>query len=225
MIVQTKSRIAVINTLVAHGGSLTDPSGLVTPRLLELTGLEYSSVGSFSLLLHNMEKDGMLIRDTRGKRTYEITLGDLPEGWPVQNPPVAPEPPEAPDTPEDSPRPTEATGEATGATPGQVADALLARVAQILAQGEPDQRLQAERNEIAIRLASVLEENGRLRRTTRELGEELQALRHEARGLRERLRATEANLQAAVRSNSHAVRGEVEEQIRRFMSEAPRNGA
>jgi hypothetical protein len=174
-----------------------------------------------------MERDGMLVRDSRGhpRRTFEVCIGDLPEGWPVESPPVASETPEGLDTPPEPPSATEVNGEATGATPEEVADAILARVAEILARPDVDQVVEfvrAERDEMAARLSATLEENIRLRENFRALEDVAKARGVEIRGLHDRLRLAEDNLKAVMRQGNSAVSHEVRKQIEAFMREIPR---
>jgi hypothetical protein len=55
---------------------ISDPAGMASTRLAEAVGYPGSSV-AFAQLLSGMERDGLLLREVRGKRTYRITL---PEG-------------------------------------------------------------------------------------------------------------------------------------------------
>jgi hypothetical protein len=52
---------------------IIDPSGMASTRLAEAVGYPGSSV-AFAQLLSGMERDGLIIREVRGKRTYRITL-------------------------------------------------------------------------------------------------------------------------------------------------------
>lgn len=225
---QTSSRKAVINALVRLGGSISDPQGLVTRKLMVEAGLEstYSSTAAFSSLLKAMEQDGMIVRDvSTPKRCYEIVLGDLPEGWPVEASPVVSETPEGPNTAPEPPSATEVNGEATETTPEAVADAILARVAEILSRPSVDEVakfLKAERDEMAARLSATLDENVRLRQAAREAQDTLTARSTEIRGLHERLRLAEENLKSVMRSGNTAISHEVRRQIAEFMREPPR---
>lgn len=55
---------------------ISDPAGMASTRLAEAVGYPGSSV-AFAQLLSGMERDGLIIREIRGKRTYRISL---PEG-------------------------------------------------------------------------------------------------------------------------------------------------
>lgn len=65
--------------IIAHlmsAGDIADPSGMASTKLAEAVGYPGSSV-AFAQLLSGMERDGLVAREVRGKRTYRITL---PEG-------------------------------------------------------------------------------------------------------------------------------------------------
>jgi hypothetical protein len=52
---------------------ITDPAGMASTRLADAVGYPGSSV-AFAQLLSGMERDGLIVREVRGKRTYRITL-------------------------------------------------------------------------------------------------------------------------------------------------------
>ena len=52
---------------------INDPAGMASTRLAEAVGYPGSSV-AFAQLLSGMERDGLIVREIRGKRTYRITL-------------------------------------------------------------------------------------------------------------------------------------------------------
>jgi hypothetical protein len=54
---------------------VADPAGMASTRLAEAVGYPGSSV-AFAQLLSGMERDGLIVREVRGKRTYRITLTD-----------------------------------------------------------------------------------------------------------------------------------------------------
>ena len=60
---------------LAETAEITDPSGMASTRLAEAVGYPGSSV-AFAQLLSGMERDGLIAREVRGKRTYRITLAD-----------------------------------------------------------------------------------------------------------------------------------------------------
>ena len=68
--VGTRDRIISHLTAVDE---VSDPTGMASTRLAEAVGYPGSSV-AFAQLLSGMERDGLIIREVRGKRTYRITL-------------------------------------------------------------------------------------------------------------------------------------------------------
>jgi hypothetical protein len=54
-------------------GEVTDAAGMASTKLAEAVGYPGSSV-AFAQLLSGMERDGLIEREVRGKRTYRITL-------------------------------------------------------------------------------------------------------------------------------------------------------
>lgn len=72
--VGTRDRIVAHLALVAE---IADGSGMASTRLAEAVGYPGSSV-AFAQLLSGMERDGLINREVRGKRTYRITLSAPP---------------------------------------------------------------------------------------------------------------------------------------------------
>lgn len=68
--VGTRDRIIAHLAAVAE---IADPAGMASTRLAEAVGYPGSSV-AFAQLLSGMERDGLIAREVRGKRTYRITL-------------------------------------------------------------------------------------------------------------------------------------------------------
>ena len=68
--VGTRDRIVAYLAEVAE---IADPTGMASTRLAEIVGYPGSSV-AFAQLLSGMERDGLIAREVRGKRTYRITL-------------------------------------------------------------------------------------------------------------------------------------------------------
>ena len=68
--VGTRDRIIAHLALVAE---IADGTGMASTRLSEAVGYPGSSV-AFAQLLSGMERDGLISREVRGKRTYRITL-------------------------------------------------------------------------------------------------------------------------------------------------------
>jgi hypothetical protein len=78
----TKQRVArrrAVGTrdrIIAHLAAVTevaDRTGMASTRLAEAVGYPGSSV-AFAQLLSGMERDGLILREVRGKRTYSIIL-------------------------------------------------------------------------------------------------------------------------------------------------------
>jgi hypothetical protein len=72
--VGTRDRIIAHLALVAE---VADGAGMASTRLAEAVGYPWSSV-AFAQLLSGMERDGLISREVRGKRTYRITLSAAP---------------------------------------------------------------------------------------------------------------------------------------------------
>jgi hypothetical protein len=68
--VGTRDRIISYLGAVAD---ISDPGGMASTRLAEAVGYPGSSV-AFAQLLSGMERDGLIAREVRGKRTYRIVL-------------------------------------------------------------------------------------------------------------------------------------------------------
>jgi len=86
---RTAARRRAVGTrdrIIAHLATVTeiaDPSGMASNKLAEAVGYPGSSV-AFAQLLSGMERDGLIARDVRGKRTYRITLsGETAAGRPA----------------------------------------------------------------------------------------------------------------------------------------------
>jgi hypothetical protein len=72
--VGTRDRIIAHLALVAE---VADGTGMASTRLSEAVGYPGSSV-AFAQLLSGMERDGLINREVRGKRTYRISLSASP---------------------------------------------------------------------------------------------------------------------------------------------------
>ena len=68
--VGTRDRVIAHLALVAE---VADGTGMASTRLAEAVGYPGSSV-AFAQLLSGMERDGLINREVRGKRTYRIAL-------------------------------------------------------------------------------------------------------------------------------------------------------
>ena len=109
-----------------------------------------------------------------------------------------------------------------------VAMALLTQVVEIVSAGTPAdtashvKRLEADLSDVADKLARRLAENDNMRKSIREMGDEVMALRAERDGLRKRLRATEANLEAATNADAmRAINDRVQTELAKVMRTAP----
>jgi hypothetical protein len=69
-----------VTAYLASVKEIADPTGMASTRLAEAVGYPGSSV-AFAQLLSGMERDRLIVREVRGKRTYRITL---PEGASIQ---------------------------------------------------------------------------------------------------------------------------------------------
>jgi len=67
-----RSRAEVVQYLVEHGGVVEDDGGLVAGTMRE----ELGKGRALTQLLADMEKDGMIRREIRGRRTFKIELLD-----------------------------------------------------------------------------------------------------------------------------------------------------
>jgi hypothetical protein len=81
--VGTRDRIIAHLALVAE---VADGTGMASTRLAEAVGYPGSSV-AFAQLLSGMERDGLISREVRGKRTYRIVLAAPPASRRAAEPP------------------------------------------------------------------------------------------------------------------------------------------
>lgn len=65
-----ETRAAVVRFLAARGGEVRDPDGLLSGMLRRELGLGRS----LAQTLQDMERDGMIEREVRGRRTYRVRL-------------------------------------------------------------------------------------------------------------------------------------------------------
>lgn len=68
--------VGIRDRVIAHLAAvpeIADPAGMASATLAEAVGYPGSSV-AFAQLLSGMERDGLIAREVRGKRTYRITL-------------------------------------------------------------------------------------------------------------------------------------------------------
>lgn len=86
-----RSRTEVVQYLTEQGGEVTDKQGLVVTHLRDALG----KGRAITQLLADMEQDGMIAREVRGRRTFKITLVDdweLAKAAPTRHLHTAPEP-------------------------------------------------------------------------------------------------------------------------------------
>ena len=109
-----------------------------------------------------------------------------------------------------------------------VAMALLTQVVEIISSGSPadtDRRIRQLTTDLADasdKLARRLSENDQMRKSIRDLGEEIIALRSERDGLRKRLRAAEINLERATSADAQAfINDRVQDEIAKIMRTTP----
>ena len=112
---------------------------------------------------------------------------------------------------------------------GQVAMSLLTTVVEIISAGTADTKQLSGSRQLASELehaqgllAQRLQENDKLRKQLREAGDNIVVLRHERDGLRSRLRATEHNLNEALKGETAAaVNAEIQKRVDQFMRVTP----
>lgn len=238
---RTHSRRMLIQAL-DRWGPFEDSSGLATRQWLQRAQtLGYR--GSLSALSGIMRKPTMahaVSRDQNAKRVYRIALERVPQAWADWLQPAKTEPePEPEAEPETTPEPAplqlvddDPPAHEDASTldalrldiAGTVATALLTKVVEIVTS--PDQSKQAvlERDDARRRLAETLEDNQRHRETIRRIGEELAAAHAERDGLRQRLRAADANVAKLTAPNAAAnavVNDLVQNELAKVMRAAP----
>ena len=134
-----------------------------------------------------------------------------------------------PDTsPPTEPWETETTEHVDLSIASTVAMALLTQVVEIISTGSPTathdeiKRLERDYTEASQRLADRLADNDRLRRTIRELSDEIVAIREERDGLRRRLRQAESNLAKATSQDTQRFINErVQQELAKVMRSRP----
>ncbi|HUN33404.1 MAG TPA: hypothetical protein VMU95_15450 [Trebonia sp.] len=184
---------------------ISDPGGMASTRLAEAVGYPGSSV-AFAQLLSGMERDGLIAREVRGKRTYRIIL--------------------APGVQPGRARSEGAGKAAIGASsarsvaadkggPAEVAPALLGAAAQAAPRFDYDELARRLLIQVIRRLATPPDgAEGVLADLTRELTEargQASSLTAENRQLREQLSQVRHSLEAARASLDGRVGGGTEE--------------
>lgn len=75
------ARLAILRALVAEDGSVAHAGGRAASVLASIASLEDRGVSVFTSLLSRMEDDGLIERDTRGTKTYDIAITDKGEAF------------------------------------------------------------------------------------------------------------------------------------------------
>lgn len=210
-----------------------------------------SKESAVASVLNSPMMHGCLERDVNVKRTYSIKLVRLPASYverlkqtkPAKAPPrpkeekevVEPGPGPEPE-PEQaatqgnaaiSPSTVEPVSELTEDAAAAVARHLLAEVIRVVTSEQPDneaifREVNAELVDTRQKLANALEYGQKMRREASETGDELRAVKTERDTLRQRLRATEANLTAALGGEGRRfIDEEVRKQLGRIMEAKP----
>ena len=214
-LVLTPTRRAVITALAEHG-PFTDRGGRATVQLARAVGYTGTQAALSGVLRHHVMSHA-IDRDLKGKRTFRIALKAVPERWAhlltngddTAKPEATVTPIEVPDVlPEPEPDVTENMRLEIA---GSVADALLARVVEIVRSPDADKQAVLERDkaltelaEVQDRLATALNYGTTQRNAVQRLGEDLIAVKQERDGLRIRLRQAEANVERLTRPGGQA---------------------
>lgn len=156
-----RSRTEIVTYLRQRGGEVTDQTGLVVGTMRQ----ELGKGRALSQLLADMEADGMLEREVRGRRTFRITLKD---DWglapKLSAVPVQPE--------EDAALPSVSSEEDYD----QLAHALLAICLKRAAAPPPPDRREIDRLETELAVAKA--ERDEVRAQCSELEEQVRILTH-----------------------------------------------
>lgn len=173
-----RSRAEVVQYLKDHGGEVTNKQGLTVGIMREKLG----KGRALTQLLADMEADGMIEREVRGRRTFRITLKD-DWGLGAQRPQLraVPQVDDLDDV------------DTSGVALGLLADVLLQRV--IRRATEPASSVSAgQLKQLADRLKRAEASLESTQRQLRAAQEERQELEDEVRSLRETNAALEHNL-------------------------------
>lgn len=192
--VGTRDRIVEHLAAVAE---IADPTGMASARLAEAVGYPGSSV-AFAQLLSGMERDGLIAREVRGKRTYRIILAGR-AALPAGAPPAYPAPdgevrqPAGADAQTDAVAgmdagPASGAAAVTGIDYDELARRLLVQVIRRLAATPTDLEqtvagLERELVTAQDRHGTLTAENVRLREQLRETQRNLELLRQRSPGL------------------------------------------
>ncbi|WP_300607538.1 hypothetical protein [Trebonia sp.] len=163
--------------IIAHlaaAAEIADPNGMASTKLAGAVGYPGSSV-AFAQLLSGMERDGLIARDVRGKRTYRIAL------------PGTPAPATRPRRANPAPTATQAAPQAvSGLDYDELARRLLSQVIRRLATSPADleQTVAGLERELATawtRHGTLTAENVRLRQQLRQAQRDLDLARERNR--------------------------------------------
>jgi len=165
------ARGRVVAALKRHGGAITHPTGFAGAILQR----EVGTGRSVTELLARMERDGMIVREIKGRRTYAITLVDdkglAPDVRPTNMPPLMP-------TVEDVIESTPGEAVPADSQTEEIAARLLELVVRKASERVPDTRdivrLQQE-------VARIREERDDARQTVAKLMSELAAAQEQIR--------------------------------------------
>lgn len=206
----TRHRASIINALREAGGKVEDKQGRAVTKLT--SRLEGDPPKTISTILQTMERQGVIAREVRGKRTYRIMLvnGVVTED-------VIDHPPSLALVPEIAPDPVLDPVPASVFDYPQLADALLTRVSQLLGQ----EGTKPDYDTLLTRLHKLTEDRERAIARA-ELAEELATTRQkELEGVRRRLLVAEGNIARMLKGGRIGVGEETRKTIERFMQEKP----
>lgn len=91
---RTRHQKRIVEVLRQYGGALEDPNGQAVALLMAETG--HRTTNALSGVLAQMERENLITREVKGRRTYSIRLADSVETPPVRIAAPA-EPSDAPD--------------------------------------------------------------------------------------------------------------------------------
>jgi hypothetical protein len=205
-----KSRYEPLIIEELRKGGVHNKSGQATADLRRRLGGCMTPAG-FSGLLGQMEAQGDIVRDVRGKRCYAIALNGKYAGeLKVSVIPTEPEPDDEPELPP------------AAINYNVLAQALLAETVAVW--NKP-----MEFSELREKLHEAREEAGRWRSRAREdamklrtAEDKLKAQTTEIKGLRERARMAEDNLKTVLDSGRTVIDEEVRKRVDKFMRERPK---
>lgn len=185
----TGPRKIVLDTLAAHGGVIEDPDGQATIKLFEAMGRDDITIKALQNSLGKMTERGLVVRDVRGKRTYSISLPDQPRGREASRGSASATRGRARRAPVDR-------SGSEGIDYAALATALLTRIAEILAAGDPSQMA-----DVLERLGEQTERTQHQARKLLEMAEELGQARSQRDELQGKLAVLESNVRAILKGD------------------------